>query len=72
LHAHQELAPRRDQYEVVIDNAQVREDVANDLMRLVEAYPEKPRVRRLLGDAYMRQGKLQAALDAYRSALDQL
>lgn len=72
LHAHQELAPSMDQYEVLIDNAQLLEDVSNDLIRLVEVYPEKPRVRRLLGDAYMRQGKLQAALDAYRSALDQL
>ncbi len=72
LRANQELVPSMDQYEALIDNDQLLEDVSHDLAGLVEAHPETPRVRRLLGDAYMHQGKLQDALDAYRSALDLL
>jgi len=33
---------------------------------------EQPLVRRMLGDAYMRNGQLQKALETYRQALDQM
>jgi len=72
LYANRELAPSMDQYEALVDNAQLLEDVSNDLVRLVDEHPQTPRVRRLLGDTYMQQGRLQDALDAYRSALDLL
>ncbi len=39
-----------DQYEALVDNAQLLEDVSNDLSGLVDELPQTPRVRRLLGD----------------------
>jgi len=72
LRIHGEIAPSLDHYETLIENAQLLEDVSNDLALLVEEQPYQPRVRRLLGDTLMRQGRLQDALDAYRTALEQL
>ena len=72
LHTSQELASSLNQYETLLEASQLLQDVSDDLMSLVETHPEVPRVRRLLGDAHMRRGMLQEALDAYRSALDQL
>lgn len=43
-----------------------------DLESLADEYPAQPAFRRLLGDAYMRNGQLQKALNTYRAALDQL
>ena len=44
----------------------------NELETVSTDYPEQREVRRLLGDAYMRNGQLQKALFTYREALDQL
>jgi tetratricopeptide (TPR) repeat protein len=44
----------------------------NELESVSTDYPEQREVRRLLGDAYMRNGQLQKALSTYREALDQL
>jgi predicted negative regulator of RcsB-dependent stress response len=66
------LAPSLEQYETLIDSAQLLPDVSDDLSSLSQDYPEVPRVRRLLGDVFMRRGMLQEALNAYRSALEQL
>lgn len=41
-----------------------------DLETAVHGSPAQPAVRRLLGDAYMRNGQLQKALDTYRLALE--
>jgi outer membrane biosynthesis protein TonB len=68
----QQIAPSLDQYETLIDTAQLLQDVSDDLSRLSEGQPAVPRVRRLLGDVYMRRGMLQEALNAYRSALEHL
>ena len=68
----QQVAPSLDQYESLIEAAHHLQDVAEDLGSLVEAQPDTARVRRLLGDTYMRRGMLQDALNAYRSALEQL
>ena len=72
LRANQQLDTSLDHYEVLIDASQFLEDVSSDLADLADEHPERPRMRRLLGDIYMRQGKLQEALDSYRSALDHL
>jgi cytochrome c-type biogenesis protein CcmH/NrfG len=61
-----------DQYEVLIDTMQLLPDVSEDLVGLLGEHPDDPRLRRLLGDSYMRRGMLQQALEAYRSALDRL
>ncbi len=72
LRNHGEVAPSLDHYETLIDSAQLLEDVSHDLASLVEEEPHQPRARRLLGDTLMRQGRLQDALEAYRTALEQL
>jgi hypothetical protein len=59
-------------YQFLIDSSQLLEETRGDLRQLVEKNPSDPRLRRLLGDTHMRLGDLQAALDTYRSALDQL
>ncbi len=43
-----------------------------DLETAVQKNPKEAPVRRLLGDAYMRNGQLQKALDTYRQALDNM
>lgn len=72
LRTSQGVSSALDHYELLIDSTQFLQDVSADLTDAVEEIPENPRVRRLLGDTLMRQGKLQDALDAYRSALDRL
>lgn len=72
LRSGEALVPSLDQYETLIDSSQLLQDVSEDLSNLVGEHPEVPRVRRLLGDVYMRRGMLQEALNAYRSALDRL
>jgi cytochrome c-type biogenesis protein CcmH/NrfG len=44
----------------------------SDLEGAVGTQGENARLRTVLGDAYMRNGQLQKALDAYRQALDSL
>jgi tetratricopeptide (TPR) repeat protein len=43
-----------------------------DLETAVTNHSRQPLLRRLLGDAYMRNGQLQRALDTYRQALEQM
>jgi len=47
-------------------------DVERDLRALVQRQPDLPQARRVLGDVFMREGRLQEALDTYRAALEQL
>lgn len=67
-----QMAPALEKYQVLIDNAHALEETRGDLRALAERDPGDPKVFRLLGDAHMRLGDLQAALDTYLSALDQL
>ena len=60
------------QYEALIQNAVKLDVVTTDLTTLIKQLPSHPKARRLLGDVYMRQGRLQEALDTYRGALDQI
>jgi tetratricopeptide (TPR) repeat protein len=59
-------------YEKVIRANQALNDVVSDLAQLAEHHKNRPAVYRVLGDGLMRQGNLQAALDTYRKALNQL
>lgn len=59
-------------YEAVIRaNAQL-ETVVADLAPVMQREAKNPAIYRVLGDALMRQGKLQDALDTYRKALNLL
>lgn len=59
-------------YELLIRANVELDTVVGDVTRLMEKFKTTPAVYRVLGDALMRQGKLQAALDTYRKALNQL
>ena len=59
-------------YERVIRANGALEEVASDLSKLTQSHQNNPAIFRVLGDCLMRQGKLQAALDTYRKALNQL
>jgi tetratricopeptide (TPR) repeat protein len=48
------------------------ETVVDDLSKIVSANRTNAAAYRVLGDGLMRQGKLQAALETYRQALNQL
>lgn len=59
-------------YETLINNSAQLDLVATDLGSMIKNLPRHPKARRMLGDVYMRQGRLQEALDTYRGALDQI
>ncbi|MCC6805234.1 MAG: hypothetical protein IT319_20310 [Anaerolineae bacterium] len=59
-------------YESMIRSSTELEAVVAELTQLVRSYKTTPSVYRVLGDGLMRQGKLQAALNTYREALNQL
>jgi hypothetical protein len=59
-------------YELLIRANVELDSVVGDVSKLVEKFKTTPAVYRVLGDALMRQGKLQVALDTYRKALNQL
>ena len=61
-----------DHYEVLVESNALLPDVSEDLNNLASQQQEDTRVHRLRGDTYMRRGMLQEALDAYRTALEQL
>ena len=60
------------EYESLIRSSADLESVVSDLTQLSKSYRTTPGVFRVLGDGLMRQGKLQAALNTYREALNQL
>ncbi len=72
LTASNQYAASLEHYQGLIDASQLLEETRADLRQLVEQNQGDPKLRRLLGDTHMRLGDLQAALDSYRSALDQL
>ncbi len=67
-----ESAQSLGQYEILIEASQLLSDVIGDLIQLLQSRPREARLHRLLGDAYLRHGKLKEALHAYRRALEQL
>lgn len=72
LTRNKEYAACLGQYEAMIAAEAQLDAVEADLRALAKAKAEMPQVRRVLGDAIMRQGRLQDALDTYRAALEQL
>ena len=60
------------EYETLIKKSAELDNVSSELANLIKQLPTHPKARRLLGDVYMRQGRLQEALDTYRGALDKI
>lgn len=60
------------QYESLIVRNSDLDSAVDDLTNLVRIHRENPVIHRLLGDGYVRQGRLQQALDTYREALNYL
>lgn len=72
LKASGEAVTSLDHYEVLVESSALLPDVSEDLNTLASQQQDDTRVHRLRGDTYMRRGMLQEALDAYRTALEQL
>jgi hypothetical protein len=60
------------QYSGLLEQSASISPLITELETVVDTHPAQPLLRRLLGDAYMRNGQLQKALETYRKALDQL
>jgi len=59
-------------YQELLDAGEGLSTLIADLETAADEHSAEPLLRRLLGDAYMRNGQLQRALDNYRIALDRL
>jgi cytochrome c-type biogenesis protein CcmH/NrfG len=60
------------EYERLAKVPALAETLIQDLVAVIETHPDRSAPRRVLGDAYMRAGRLQKALDAYKEALAKL
>jgi len=67
-----EYAPAVEQFEYLIRSGDNLKEVVAELESFVNANENAGVFFRVLGDAYMRSGQLQPALDAYRQALTQM
>ena len=59
-------------YSGLVDSGESLPYVISDLETAVAAYDDQPTLKRLLGDAYARNGQLQKAIEVYRQALNNL
>ncbi len=59
-------------YSQLLRSGKQVDEVMADMEAYVEERPSDPAVRRVLGDAYMRVGRLEEALEVYREALESL
>jgi hypothetical protein len=59
-------------YETLVRASAEVESVVDDLTKMTEKVKNSATLYRVLGDGLMRQGQLQAALETYRKALNQL
>jgi Flp pilus assembly protein TadD len=59
-------------YGTLVTSAELLDEVIGNLEQGVRAHPDDPAGYQLLGDACMRDGRLQDALRAYRTALAKL
>ena len=55
--------------EVLRSDPQAADHVVEELKKLIQAYPELAAAHRVLGDAYMRAGRFQQAIDEYNWVL---
>jgi tetratricopeptide (TPR) repeat protein len=60
------------EYEALLASGEGLPYLISDLETSVEVHEQQPILKRLLGDAYVRNGQLERAVDVYRQALDQL
>jgi tetratricopeptide (TPR) repeat protein len=60
------------EYERLVQDPALTDTLIPELEEATQAYPTHHALRRVLGDAYMRVGQLQKALDAYKAALSRL
>ena len=67
-----EIAESMDQYGRLIKSGAKSADVTQDLESYAEQKPDGPGVLRTLGDAYMKYGALEKALEIYNRAMHQL
>ena len=61
-----------DQYGKLIRSGRLIEMVIEDLKRASREAPDQPAVWQLLGDVYVKAGRLQKALESYQEALARL
>ncbi|GAB4537463.1 MAG: hypothetical protein Kow0063_24210 [Anaerolineae bacterium] len=59
-------------YETLVNSSEMLDRVIDNLEVGVRRYPDDPAGYQLLGDACMKEGRLHAALEAYRKALSRL
>jgi len=59
-------------YGTLVNSSETLKEVIDNLEQGVNGHPDDPAGHQLLGDAYMRAGRLQDALRAYRTALTKL
>ncbi|MFN8379313.1 MAG: hypothetical protein U0452_11650 [Anaerolineae bacterium] len=67
-----DLSGALEEYEALIRSNTSLQDCVDDLAHVAHLERSNPVVFRVLGDGYMRMGKLQLALDTYREALNHL
>ena len=60
------------QYKALVAEGSGMMAIIAELEQAADAHPQTPALFQVLGDAYMRNGQLQKALAAYRSALNQM
>jgi hypothetical protein len=59
-------------YDSLVSSGMLLDRVIEDIRQTVKSYPSQPMLYQVMGDAMMKDGRLQSALDAYRMALSQL
>jgi hypothetical protein len=59
-------------YQALVEAGSGLHTIISDLEKAASVHQDKPMVRRMLGDAYVRNGQLNKAIDTYRAALDQM
>jgi len=67
-----QYADALDSYSRAMRSSKLVDEVLADMEAHLEERPSDATVRRVLGDAYLRVGKLAEALEVYRQALDDL
>ncbi|GAB4427590.1 MAG: hypothetical protein Kow0031_07650 [Anaerolineae bacterium] len=59
-------------YEALVNSGAHLDTVINDIELVIRSFPSNFRLYQIKGDAMMRDGRLQGALDSYRKALERL